>query len=197
VNRMTNIKTKSGNDLTPATLHDMPIGQKITAYEDILNDQELYSKKLEELAKKGNEVLEPAGITFSDYLQRDAIKVTKKRNVNPIINSFAERIGNDISDVLANGSTGETTLEQYLGEESYAKLKVIADEYATQKYKSKEVDEKESEKVWLNFTKVRDQYQEAREALANANRRMDQANQYVSYVQKLAEVASKTKRLMQ
>jgi len=194
---MTNIKTKSGNDLTPATLHDMPIGQKITAYEDILNDQELYSKKLEELAKKGNEVLEPAGITFSDYLQRDAIKVTKKRNVNPIINSFAERIGNDISDVLANGSTGETTLEQYLGEESYAKLKVIADEYATQKYKSKEVDEKESEKVWLNFTKVRDQYQEAREALANANRRMDQANQYVSYVQKLAEVASKTKRLMQ
>jgi len=194
---MTNIKTKSGNDLTPATLHDIPIGQKITAYEDILNDQELYSKKLEELAKKGNEVLEPAGITFSDYLQRDAIKVTKKRNVNPIINSFAERIGNDISDVLANGSTGETTLEQYLGEESYAKLKVIADEYATQKYKSKEVDEKESEKVWLNFTKVRDQYQEAREALANANRRMDQANQYVSYVQKLAEVASKTKRLMQ
>ena len=194
---MTNIKTKSGNDLTPATLHDMPIGQKITAYEDILNDQELYSKKLEELAKKGNEVLEPAGITFSDYLQRDAIKVPKKRNVNPIINSFAERIGNDISDVLANGSTGETTLEQYLGEESYAKLKVIADEYATQKYKSKEVDEKESEKVWLNFTKVRDQYQEAREALANANRRMDQANQYVSYVQKLAEVASKTKRLMQ
>ena len=194
---MTNIKTKSGNDLTPATLHDMPIGQKITAYEDILNDQELYSKKLEELAKKGSEVLEPAGITFSDYLQRDAIKVTKKRNVNPIINSFAERIGNDISDVLANGSTGETTLEQYLGEESYAKLKVIADEYATQKYKSKEVDEKESEKVWLNFTKVRDQYQEAREALANANRRMDQANQYVSYVQKLAEVASKTKRLMQ
>jgi len=194
---MTNIKTKSGNDLTPATLHDMPIGQKITAYEDILNDQELYSKKLEELAKKGNEVLEPAGITFSDYLQRDAIKVPKKRDVNPIINSFAERIGNDISDVLANGSTGETTLEQYLGEESYAKLKVIADEYATQKYKSKEVDEKESEKVWLNFTKVRDQYQEAREALANANRRMDQANQYVSYVQKLAEVASKTKRLMQ
>jgi hypothetical protein len=44
---------------------------------------------------------------------------------------------------------------------------------------------------------VRKNYQEAREQLANANRRMDQANQYVSYVQKLAEVASKTKRLMQ
>ena len=194
---MTDTKTKNLTELTPATLHDMPIGQKITAYEEILNDQSLYAKKLEELTKKGNEVLAPAGINFNDYLPKENIKVPKKRKVDPIIDAFAQRIGNDISDVIANGSTGETTLEEYIGKESYAKLKAIADEYSIQRYKSKDVDEKESEKVWTEYTKVRKDYQEAREALASANRRMEQANQYVGYVQKLAEVASKTKRLMQ
>ena len=194
---MTDTKTKNLTELTPATLHDMPIGQKITAYEEILNDQSLYAKKLEELTKKGNEVLAPAGINFNDCLQKEQIKVPKKRKVDPIIDAFAQRIGNDISDVIANGSTGETTLEEYIGYESYAKLKAIADEYSIQRYKSKDVDEKESENVWTEYTKMRKDYQEAREALASANRRMEQANQYVGYVQKLAEVASKTKRLMQ
>jgi hypothetical protein len=142
-------------------------------------------------------VLAPAGITFTDYLQKENIKVPKKREVDPTINAFAQRLGNSPSDVLANGSTGEETLEQYLGKESYGKLKAIADEYSIQRYKSKDIDEKESERVWLEYTKVRKEYQEAREQLGNANRRMEQANQYVSYVQKLAEVASKTKRLMQ
>lgn len=194
---MTDTKTKNLTELTPATLHDMPIGQKITAYEEILNDQSLYAKKLEELAKKGNEALAPAGIAFNEHLQKENIKVPKKRKVDPIIDAFAQRIGSGIFDVLANGSTGETTLEEYIGKESYAKLKAIADECSIQRYKSKDVDEKESEKVWTEYTKVRKEYQEAREALASADRRMEQANQYVSYVQKLAEVASKTKRLMQ
>jgi len=44
---------------------------------------------------------------------------------------------------------------------------------------------------------VRDAYLDAKEHLEKVNRRMEQANQYVSYVQKLADVASKTKRLMQ
>jgi hypothetical protein len=194
---MTDKKTQNLTDLTPATIQNMPIGQKITAFEQILSDQSHFSEKLEELRKKGDEVLEPAGKQFSDYLQKSDIRVPKKREIDSKISAFAQRIGSSISNILANGATSETTLEEYLGKESYAKLKAIADEYSIQEHRSKEVDQKESEKVWQEYTKVRNEYQEAREQLENANRRMDQANQYVSYVQKLAEVASKTKRLMQ
>jgi hypothetical protein len=194
---MTNKKTENATELTLATVQNMPIGQKITAYEQILNDQALFTRKLEEIRKKGDAVLEPIGKTFSDYLQKSDIKVPKKREVNPIISAFAQRVGNSISSALADGSTGDTTLEEYLGKESYAKLKAIANEYSSQRYESKEIDQKESEKVWQEYTKIRNEYQEARDHLQDADRRLEQANQYVSYVQKLAEVASKTKRLMQ
>ncbi len=194
---MTDKKSENLTELTLATVQNMPIGQKITAYEEILNDQARYTKKLEEIRKKGNAVLEPAGKQFSDYLQRSDIKVPKKRKVNPTIRAFAQRIGNSIFSALVDGSAGNTTLEEYLGKESYAKLKAIADEYSIQKFESKEADENESEKVWQEYTKIRDEYQEARQQLEDADRRMDQANQYVSYVQKLAEVASKIKRLLQ
>jgi hypothetical protein len=194
---MTNKKTENSTELTLATVQNMPIGQKITAYEEILNDQARYTKKLEEIRIKGNAVLEPAGKQFSAYLQKSDIQVPKKREVDSTLYAFAQRVGNSISSTLVDGSTGDTTLEDYLGKESYAKLKAIADEYSIQKYASKQIDEKASEKVWQEFTKVREEYQEASEQLDNANRRMEQANQYVSYVQKLAEVASKTKRLMQ
>jgi hypothetical protein len=50
---MTDQKTTNGTELTPATLHDMPIGQKITAYEQILNDQALFAKKVRRTGKKG------------------------------------------------------------------------------------------------------------------------------------------------
>ena len=92
---------------------------------------------------------------------------------------------------------GETTIEEYIGKDGYAKLKAIADEYSIQGYGSKNVDPKASERVWIAYTKVRKESQEAQEQLDKANRRMAQANEYVSYVQKLAEVASKTKKLMQ
>jgi hypothetical protein len=194
---MTDKKTKDVTELTPATLQNMPIGQKIAAYEEILIDQARYSKELEEIRKKGSVVLEPAGKIFDEYLQKSDIKVSKKREIDPKIYAFAQRIGNSISSALADGSTDDATLEEYLGKESYARLKAIADEYSNQRYASKEIDQKESEKVWQEYTKIRDEYQVARGLLENANRRMEQANQYVSYVQKLAEVASKTKRLMQ
>jgi uncharacterized protein (DUF3084 family) len=194
---MTNNKAKKLTDLTPATLENMPIGQKISAYEQILSDQAHYTEKLAEIEKRGNEVLEPAGKTFTHYLQRSDVIVPKKRDVDPTIAAFAQRVGGTVSTLLANGSTIETTLEEYLGKESYAKLKVIADEYSIQGDGIKHVDKKESDKVWQEYTKVRKEYQEVQEKLAKANRRMEQADQYVSYVQKLAEVASKTKRLMQ
>jgi hypothetical protein len=194
---MTDKNTKNVTELTLATVQNMPIGQKITAYEEILNDQASYTKKLEEIRIKGNAVLEPAGIQFSDFLQKSDVKVAKKREVDSTIYAFAQRVGNSISSTLVDGSIGDTTLEEYLGKESYAKLKAIADEYSIQRFASKQIDEKASEKVWQEYTKIRDEYQEAKEQLESANRRMDQANQYVSYVQKLAEVASKTKRLMQ
>ena len=194
---MTDTKTKNTTELTPATLENMPIGQKITAYEQILSDQALFTEKLAEIEKRGNEVLEPTGKTFVSYLQRSDVIVAKKRDVNPTIAAFAQRVGNTVSSLLTNGSTGDTTLEEYLGKDSFAKLKAIADEYSVQGYGVKNVDKKESDKVWQEYTKVRKEYQEVQEKLAKANRRMDQANQYVSYVQKLAEVASKTKRLMQ
>ena len=188
---------KNLTELTPATLENMPITQKITAYEQILSDQARYAKELEGLEKKANTVLEPAGKTFSTYMQKSDIRIPKKRNVNPTINAFAQRIGKEISSVIANGTISDTTLKDYIGEESFIKLKGIADEYSIQAYGSKEIDEKASEKVWQEYTKVRDDYQVAHQRLEDANRRMEQANQYVSYVQKLAEVASKTKRLMQ
>jgi hypothetical protein len=188
--------TKNITELTPATIENMPIGQKITAYEEILKDQALFTKKLEEISKKGNEVLESAGKQFVEYLQKSDIKVPKKREVDQVLADFARQIGNSISDILANSSTGETTLEEYIGKDGYEKLKTIAEEYSIQRYGSKATDEKASEKVWQDYTKVRDEYQKVREQLGDANRRMDQANQYVSYVQKLADVASKTKRLM-
>ena len=188
---------KKSNELTPSTLENMPVGQKISAYEEILRDQARFTEKLAEIVKRGNSVLEPAGKTFSGYLQRSDIKVPKARIVDPIIAAFAQRIGSNISGLLANGSTDETTLEEYLGKESYGKLKSIADEFSIQGYGSRNVDVKESERVWLEYTKIRREFQDAQEGLDKANRRMDQANSYVSYVQKLAEVASKTKRLMQ
>jgi hypothetical protein len=194
---MTDKKINNATELTLATVQNMPIGQKITAYEAILEDQARYTKKLEEIRIKGNAVLERTGILFTDYLQKSDIKVPKERKVDLTIYAFAQRVGNSISSTLADGSIGDTTLEEYLGKESYAKLKAIADEYSIQKYASKQIDEKQSEKVWQEYTKIRDEYQDAREQLDNANRRMEQADQYVSYVQKLAEVASKTKRLMQ
>ena len=73
--------------------------------------------------------------------------------------------------------------EEYIGKEGFAKLKAIAEEYSIQRYGSKSVDEKASEKVWQEYTKVQSEYQEVKEHLDNANRRMEQANQYVSYVQ--------------
>ncbi len=194
---MTNKNTNTVSELTPATLENMPVGQKIAAYEQILSDQAQLSEKLIELVKEGNKVLEPAGIQFSGlYLKRD-VKVPQKRNVDKILYAFAQRVGRTVSDLLANGSTSETTLEAYLGNEAYAKLKAIANEYSIQGYGSKDIDEKASEKVWLEYTKVRDEHQVVSEQLAKSNRRMEQANQYVGYVQKLAEVASKTRKLMQ
>jgi tetrahydromethanopterin S-methyltransferase subunit G len=175
----------------------MPIGQKITAYEQILNEQTRLTERLDEIRRKGNVVLEPCGQAFTDYLSKSAVRVPKKREINPVLASFAERIGNSLASILANGSTSEITLEQYLGKDSYAKLKAIADEWSIQGYGSKNFDPKESERVWQEYTKIRTSYQEVKGQLDRINRRMEQANQYVSYVQKLAEVASKTKRLMQ
>jgi len=174
----------------------MPVTQKITAYEEILKDQVLYTEKLEEIRKRGNTVLEPSGMTFTDYLPKSEVKVVKKREVDPTLYAFAQRIGNTVSTLIANGSTSDTSLEEYLGTDAFAKLKAIASEHSIQGYGSKQVDEKATEKVWQEYTKVREEYQEAKEQLEKVNRRMEQANQYVSYVQKLADVASKTKRLM-
>jgi hypothetical protein len=115
---MTNTKTNNVTDLTPATLENMPVGQKINAYEQILKDQATYTDKLEELRQKGEEVLEPAGKKFVDYLQKSDIKVPKERKVDPTISAFAQRMGNHLSNVLANGSTGETTLEEYLAKKA-------------------------------------------------------------------------------
>jgi len=87
---MTDQKTQKATELTPATLENMPVSQKITAYEDILKDQALYTEKLEEIRKKGNKVLEPAGIAFSDYLPKSEVKVAKKREVDqtsPLLHS--------------------------------------------------------------------------------------------------------------
>jgi hypothetical protein len=193
---MTDKNTKDITELTPATLENMPVTQKIAAYEEILIDQVKYTERLEEIKRKGNAVLEPAGVAFAEYLPQSEVKIPKKRNADPILYAFAQRIGNNVSSILANGSTSETSLEEYLGKESYAKLKAIAEENSIQGYGSKDFDEKESQRVWQEFVKVRKEYQEAREELEKANRKMDQANQYVSYVQKLADVASKTKRLM-
>jgi hypothetical protein len=189
--------SKKNNELTPATLENMPVGQKITAYEEILHDQERFGDKLNNIVNRGTELLRPTGKTFVGYYQKSDIKVPKKREIDPVISAFAQRIGNSVSSILANGSTDETTLEKYLGQDSYAKLKAIAEEYSVLGYGTKNVDQKESERIWLEYTKLQKEYQDAQEGLAKANRRMDQANQYVSYVQKLAEVASKTKRLMQ
>jgi hypothetical protein len=194
---MTDKKKEVSGELTPATLENMPIGQKITAYEQILSEQTRFTEKLEELRRKGNAVLEPCGKAFTDYLGKSDVRVPKKRVLDPVLAAFAERIGTAVSSILANGSTSETTLEEYLGRESYAKLKAIADEWSIQGYDSKNVDPKESERVWQEYTKVRENFQEVKGQLERVNRRMEQANQYVSYVQKLAEVASKTKRLMQ
>jgi hypothetical protein len=133
--------------------------------------------------KKGNEVLASAGKQFVEYLQRTDVKVPKKREVDQTLADFARQIGNSISDILTNSSTGDTTLEEYIGKEGFAKLKAIAEEYSIQRYGSKSVDEKASEKVWQEYTKVQSEYQEVKEHLDNANRRMEQANQYVSYVQ--------------
>jgi len=180
---MTDKNTNNLTDLTPATIENMPIGQKITAYEEILKDQALFTKRLEDIRKKGNEVLASAGKQFVEYLQRTDVKVPKKREVDQTLADFARQIGNSISDILTNSSTGDTTLEEYIGKEGFAKLKAIAEEYSIQRYGSKSVDEKASEKVWQEYTKVQSEYQEVKEHLDNANRRMEQANQYVSYVQ--------------
>ena len=75
---MTDKNTNKITDLTPATIENMPIGQKITAYEEILKDQALFTKQLDDISKKGNGVLEPAGKQFVEYLQRSDIKVPKK-----------------------------------------------------------------------------------------------------------------------
>src|SRR5688572_28776823 len=99
---MTDKNTKNPTELTPATLQNMPIGQKITAYEQILNDQASFTKKLEEIRKKGDAVLEPAGKTFSDYMQKSDIKIPRTREIDPKIYAFAQRVGNSISSVLAN-----------------------------------------------------------------------------------------------
>ena len=170
---MTDKNINSDTELTLATVQNMPIGQKITAYEEILKDQARFTKKLEEIRLKGNAVLESAGTQFSDYLQKSDIKVPKERKVNPTTYAFAQRVGNNISSALADGSIGDTTLEEYLGKEGYAKLKAIADEYSIQRYASKQIDEKASEKVWQEYTKIRNEYQDAREQLDNANRRME------------------------
>src|SRR5262249_49558032 len=151
--------------LTPATIENMPVGQKITDYEQILTDQARFTEKLEELRKKGNAVLERAGIEFTIHVQNSDIKVPKKRKVDPTLSAFAHRIGNDVSSIIANGSTSETTLEKYLGGESYAKLKAIAEEYSIQGYGTKQVDENESDKVWQEYVKVRKDYQETRDEL--------------------------------
>src|SRR4051794_20929872 len=113
---MTDKNTQKVTELTPATLENMPVGQKIAAYEDIMRDQAFYTEKLEEIRKEGNKVLEPASITFSDYLPKAEVKVPKKREVNPVLSAFAQRVGNTVSSLIANGSTSETTLEEYLGE---------------------------------------------------------------------------------
>jgi hypothetical protein len=49
---MTDKNTNNLTDLTPATIENMPIGQKITAYEEILKDQALFTKRLEDIRKK-------------------------------------------------------------------------------------------------------------------------------------------------
>src|SRR5688572_25656030 len=73
---------KNLTELTPATLENMPITQKITAYEQILSDQARYAKELEGLEKKANTVLEAASKTFSTYMQKSDVRIPKKRNVN-------------------------------------------------------------------------------------------------------------------
>ena len=194
---MTEKKRNTSTELTPATLENMPIGQKITAYEQILSEQTRFTEKLEELRNKGTAMLEPCGKTFAVYLTRSDVRVPKQRAVDPALSVFAERFGNFVSSILASGSTTETTLEEYLGKEAYTKLKAIADEWSFQSNGAKNIDLKETERVWEDYTKVRKDFQEVNGQLDRVNRRMEQANEYVSYVQKLAEVASKTKRLMQ
>jgi hypothetical protein len=72
---MADKKVNKYTELTPATLENMPIAQKITAYEKILSDQAQYTKELEKLGEKGNAVLEPVGKTFSVFIQKSDVRV--------------------------------------------------------------------------------------------------------------------------
>ena len=85
---MTDKNTNNLTDLTPATIENMPIGQKITAYEGILKDQALFTKRLEDIRKKGNTILASAGKQFDEYLQRSDVKVAKKREVEQVLADF-------------------------------------------------------------------------------------------------------------
>lgn len=58
------------------------------------------------------------------------------------------------------------------------------------------MDEAETDKVWQGYTRLLKEYKGLREQLEKANREMQQADQYVTYVQRLAEVANKTQKLM-
>src|SRR6478672_11963525 len=101
---MSEKKKNAVGDLTPATLENMPIGQKITAFEQILNDQARLTGELEVISKRGNAVLEATGKTFTAYLQKAELRIPKKREVDPEVAVFAERIGTNVSTIIAHGS---------------------------------------------------------------------------------------------
>ncbi len=190
--------TKNNNvkDLTPATLEQMPVGKKINEYESILKKQSLLQDKLFAKKKEIEEAVAPSGKSFSEYHQQHDLRVFKKREGDPKVAAFATRFGSSLAEILANGTASEHSLESYLGKDAYAKLKAIADEFSIMQYGEKNVDESATDMVWQVYSRLIKEYRGLKEQLEKANREMQQADQYVTYVQRLAEVANKTQKLM-
>ena len=182
--------------LTPATLENMPVTDKMKTYEEILSNQTKLRNELEEVKDQILEVLKPLGKSFSDYYGEKDLHVYKKRQVDEKIYEFATRLGRTVGDLIANGKTAESSLEEFIGAEAYGKLKLIADEHSIQQYgKSGAIDKPASEHAWKSYSSLIKHYNGLKGDLLKEDRRLEEAEKYLSYVTKLSDVANKTAKL--
>lgn len=182
--------TKDVSIITPANIANASFGDKMEAYEGILKEESELQEEISAKVTALKTLLSDTGMSYSESYRKQDLIVFKDKEITDM-DILAENLGERIHNVISYSTKINNLLKKAIGREAFDKLKEI-DDLSNEDNNTRIKDEVATKKLveaYLPLAKELSSLANKRTALG---KKKSNANEYVSYVRNLAEIAKVT-----